>query len=145
MVYIVEINTNTVVDTIEDARQIGGAISLILGEERGVRIYSPEHRTYVPVTEPKLDRSKITRGRQEAAGTALTLANKVSQVMGLTPDLFVDLIVLDEGIRTWNVDYEAMVKVIRTCFPGDAEKLVLFKDIVQEVLAAAALRGISLK
>lgn len=145
MSYIVEVGASKVVDTLEEARTIGAAVGVVLGDFKGVRIYEPATHSYVPVVKPTFDRSKVTRNRQTAESTAIALANKINAAMGLSPDLFNRALVLDETTREWDVDYKGMVLSVKEAFPGDAEKMELFQSIVREVLAASALRGISFK
>lgn len=155
MPVFVEVNLLKVVDSVAEARRMGQAVSLVMGDEKGILIR--DGYTRLPLVEPHFDRSKVTFGRQESEGTLLKIGAKVKKEFGIEPSTLgiggvapsdadeAWVMKLDKDTRAWGVDYKYLVEQVRRVFPGDAEKLAMFRNIVSEVLAEEALRGISFK
>lgn len=141
---IVTVNTTFVRETVGEAREVGQAIALLLGDQNAVKLRDGGMNA-IPLVKPIMDRSKITRGGQEAQVTANTIVKNFTALFGLDPALFNNVTVLDSRTREWSVDYDGMVRTVKTIFPGEVEKLDMFKTVVSQVLTAEALRGISLK
>lgn len=133
--------------TIEEAREIALALKIALAEDKGIRIYETGTFRKMPLVAPAPLR--VTRNKQGAEGTGMTLAKNVRTALNITdPDAFGFILKLDEDTRTWGVDYKAMVEAVKA-FPSDEfnreERVAAFQKAVSDTLAAEALRGISMK
>lgn len=142
MVQQVAINALVTVDDSQDASVLAATLRTLVGSKSAVKVLTKNahgHMTVVPDVTP-FDRSTVTHGGQEADGLAGSIARKLNTV--LKTDKIVPVRKLDQDTRTWGVDYANFVSQVRELENAPEDAVAFVKDIVSQVLADQAMRGI---
>jgi hypothetical protein len=145
--FILEVNASQGFTDLAEARELALVLKRALGDDKGIKIREVGTWINQPLVQPP--HIKSTRGRQESDVTAGTLAKNVRAALNIENVAdFPPVIVLEEDIRTWVVDYKTMtenVKALDGTIFGREERVAAFQKAVSDTLAAEALRGISMK
>lgn len=139
--YVLDINTTSFFDSVEDARRVGQTIDALLQGDRAGSVKIRKGFTAVALYEPQPDKSNWTRDGQLIDGRVNSLVKNIRAAIPAIAevDITAGVKVLDG--KVWVVDYQRLFDNVAE-HTDRTEALPLFKDAVALTLQNETLRGV---